>query len=402
MTAKTRSLSFLFAAQVAALTLWFSATAVAPDLTRAFGLSDSGLAALSLMVQLGFVAGCLLSAAVGLADRIEPRVVFAGSVVLGAGANLVLLAAAPDTAAALGSRFAVGFALAGVYPTGMKLAAGWADRGDMGLLVGLLVGALTLGSAAPHFISYLGGVDWRAGVIGASVVASAAAGLIFGVSPGPGHARAARFALGDAVGLFRNRASRLLTFGYLGHMWELYAGWAWISAFVAASFALRMEPQAATEAGKLAAFAIIGVGAVGSVSAGWLADRIGRTAVTSIAMSVSAVCCLAFGLAFGAHPAWMLLIGGLWGMAVIADSAQFSAGVAEVSAPERLGSMLTLQTALGFALTAVSIRALPIWVEWAGWRWAFAPLALGPVLGTVAMLRLRSLPEAKGLAGGRR
>lgn len=399
---KVRSIGLIALAQVAALVLWFSITAVAPDLAAQHHLTPGWIAVLALAVQLGFVTGGLVSSGFGLADRVDPRRLFAIGAVGGAAANLLFLLLDPGGWAAVVSRFAVGASLALVYPVGMKMAAGWATKGDAGLLVGILVGALTLGSAAPHGFAWAGGVDWRSGVIAASVCAVVAAVLIQFVALGPRHAPAARFEPRAVLDIVRDRGVRLATLGYLGHMWELYAGWTWIGALMAASFAASMGQGAATHAGKLAAFAVVSVGAVGCVAAGWLADRVGRTTVTMAAMAVSALACLGFAAAFGAPPVWIVLVGLIWGVAVIADSAQFSASIAELAQPGRVGTLLTVQTALGFALTAFSIRLLPVWTDAVGWRWAFAPLAIGPALGVLAMARLRAAPEASRLAGGKR
>jgi hypothetical protein len=282
----------------------------------------------------------------------------------------------------------------------MKLAASWA-KGDTGLLVGLLVGALTLGSASPHLFAWAGGVDWRLGVGGASLSAVLAAGVIYLGSVGPGHKPAGRFKPAAALEIWRLRGVRLATFGYLGHMWELFAMWAWIGAFFAASFAAAglSQPNAAA---KLATFAVVAIGAPGCIAAGWLADRFGRTAVTSAAMAVSGACCLFVGPLFGGPLVPLLLVALVWGATVVADSAQFSASVAELAPPDRVGTLLTVQTALGFLLTVATIRLVPVWVDAVGWGWAFAPLAIGPALGVAAMLRLRALPDSLGLAGGRR
>jgi MFS family permease len=398
---KLASVAVIALAQVAALALWFSTTAVASDLATREGLSSGQIANLALAVQLGFVSGGLASAALGLADRIDPRRLFAVGAIVGALSNALFLVLDPAGWGAVASRFAVGAALALVYPVGMKMAAGWATKGDAGLLVGVLVGALTLGSAAPHAFAWAGGLDWRAGLIAASGSAVASAILIQFARLGPRHTPAALFEPRAALDIVRDRGVRLATLGYLGHMWELYAGWTWIGAMTAASFALRMPGSAATHASKAAAFAIVAAGAIGCVVAGWIADRVGRTTVTMAAMAVSAAGCLAFGLVYGASPVWIVLVGLVWGAAVVADSAQFSASIAELGQPERVGTLLTVQTATGFLLTVVSIRLLPVWTHTVGWRWAFAPLAIGPILGVLAMARLRLSPEARRLAGGR-
>ena len=399
---KALSVALIALAQVLALALWFSVTAVAPDLAVQRGLSPVQVGSLALAVQLGFVVGGLASAAAGLADRFDPRDLFSFGALAGAAANALFLWIDPAGPFALASRFLVGLSLACVYPVGMKMATSWATRGDAGLLVGIVVGALTLGSAAPHGFAWAGGVSWRHGVAAASVSAVAAAALIRLSAPGPRQAAASAFSPFAALEVVRDPAIRLATAGYLGHMWELYAGWTWIGALMAHSFAAGTGKVFTSGAEKLAAFVIIAAGAAGCVLAGWLADRIGRTTVTIWAMGVSGLACLAFAPVYGSPPALILTVGVIWGVAVIADSAQFSASVAELSPPARTGSLLTIQTALGFALTAVSIRLLPVWTDVVGWRWAFAPLALGPAAGIAAMAALRRRPEALKLAGGRR
>ncbi len=397
--AKPRSVAAIAAAQVMVLALWFVSSAVATDLAAA-GVSDAQLARLALAVQLGFALASLASAGLGLPDRVPPRRLFAAGAVLGAAANALLLILDPSGPGAVVARGLAGAAMAAVYPVGMKLAASWA-KGDTGLLIGLLVGALTLGSASPHLFAFAGGVSWKLGVAAASLSAVAGAGVIFVAAVGPGHKPAGRFTPAAALDIWRLRGVRLATLGYLGHMWELYAMWAWIGAFLAASFAVSGLADAAAAA-KLAAFTVVGAGAAGCVAAGWLADRLGRTAVTSAAMAVSGACCLAIGPLFGGPVAALVAVALVWGVAVVADSAQFSAAVAELAPPERVGALLTLQTAAGFLLTAVTIRLVPAWVDAVGWEWAFAPLAIGPALGVAAMLRLRAVPESAGLAGGRR
>jgi MFS family permease len=185
-------------------------------------------------------------------------------------------------------------------------------------------------------------------------------------------------------------------------MWELYAMWAWIGVFFSASFAESLPPDTAPVAAKLAAFATIAAGAIGSVGAGLLADRLGRTTLTIVAMAVSGSCAATIGLLFGGHPAWLIAIGVVWGISIVADSAQFSASVAELAEPARVGTMLTAQTALGFTLTLVTIHLMPWFVAALGWRYAFLPLAVGPAAGIWAMARLRAHPRSAALAGGRR
>ena len=387
MPQKTRSITLLVLAEIAVMSLWFASAAVLPDMAREGGISASRQALLSSGVQAGFVIGALYVAVAGIADRFDPRRVFAASAIIAAALNACLLVSPLGGDIAIFIRVATGALMAGVYPVGMKIAVGWGTR-DRGLLVGLLVGALTLGSASPHLAAWLGGTDWRMAILATSVFAGLGGVLAFGIGLGPHHARAPAFRAADIALAWTDRRIRLAYLGYLGHMWELYAMWAWIGVAATIAYAGRLDAQSATGLAKLTAFFAIALGGLLCVPAGALADRSGKAQVTIIAMAISGLAAIATALSFGG-PVWLTLVLILiWGLAVIPDSAQFSALVADAAPPDRAGSLMTFQTALGFALTIVTVQVTPVIAAVIGWPGVLALLALGPAFGIVAMMRL--------------
>ena len=397
---KRRNVMLLSFAQVFALSVWFSASAVVPDLKANYGLSGWHASLFTSAVSIGFVFGTLISATLTLADRFPPSKLFAVCAVLGAAANGAILFFEPTSQAVIALRFITGATLAGVYPVGMKIASSWA-RGDTGFLVGVLVGALTVGSALPHLFNVLGGIDWRFTIGAATVAELIAAGAILMVRAGPNLGPSAPFDPTQMLQAWRNKSLRLANFGYLGHMWELYAMWAWIGAFLAASFTVSGVDTPLVWAG-LATFAVIAAGGAGSVFGGVFADRMGRTTLTILALGISGVCCVLVGFIYGGAPWLMIIVCLIWGAAVIADSAQFSTCVIELADNRYVGTMLTFQTWTGFLLTLLTIHLIPEIAAWIGWQWAMAPLALGPVFGVWAMARLRAHPDSVKLANGNR
>nr|WP_280845265.1 MFS transporter [Neoroseomonas nitratireducens] len=370
------------------LSVWFAGTAAVPRLL-ADGLVTPGRAAwLTAAVQLGFVAGTLVSAVLSLADRRDPRRLFMASALVAAAATLAQTLVAPSGAAALALRFVAGAAMAGVYPVGMKLAASW-SRGDLGVLIGLLVGALTLGSALPHLIpTLLGGIGWRAAYLGAGILAALGGLTILAFRAGPLMGARPPFRPSQMLEAWRNPGLRLANIGYLGHMWELYAMWAWIGLFLAMVLGH-------AGVGPLV-FGVVAAGAIGSVLAGLVADRWNRARVAAGCMVVSGCCALVIG-ATAPWPMLALAIAFVWGFAVVADSAQFSACVVSLSPPDYVGTMLTVQTSMGFLLTAVMIGVLPWMMATLGFAAAFALLGIGPLVGAVAMWRLAPMLPRQSL-----
>jgi len=379
------------------MSTWFSCTAVIGPLREAWALTPAQASWLTIAVQLGFVTGALLSALTNLVDLVPARALLVLSAIATAAANAAFgMSSGP--AIGLPLRFLTGVFLAGVYPTGLKLMATW-FRADRGRALGIMVGSLTLGSAAPHLVRGLGAAfPWRDVVLATSglTLAGALVGAL-AVREGPFPFPRARFDPRQAGRVLHDRGVRLACIGYFGHMWELYAMWGWVAVFL--SDVLGRKGAAAQA--PLWAFAAIAAGFAGSWWAGAYSDRVGRTTSAALAMVVSCACALTIG--FAAHgPVWLLLAVALvWGASVVADSAQFSTMVTELADPAYVGTALALQLALGFTLTVATLWLVPLLHTRLGWTAAFALLAPGPAIGIAAMLRLRSLPEAARLAGGR-
>ena len=391
-----RVLAVTAVALVLSMTSWFSATAVINDLARDWNLDTATAGWLTNAVQLGFVMGAIGSSLLAISDIVPLPRLMAGSAVLAAVSSAVLLVE-PGFAGALLARFVTGAALAGIYPPAMKFIATWFKTGR-GVAMGAMVGALTLGSAGPHLVRAVGQIlPWE------SVIAVTAAGCLLSaviflfLREGPHGFARARVDPRQVAAIIRNRPVMLANFGYFGHMWELYALWGWILAYALAA----SESGGFSGNASLLAFAVVAMGAPGCLLGGFLSDMIGRCYTTALMMAISGACALAIGFLFDGPAFLFLIVALIWGLTVVADSAQFSAAVSELSDANYVGSSLAFQMGVGFAITIITIWLVPVLAEMTGsWRWTFLILVPGPLLGVISMLALRRLPEASKIANG--
>lgn len=394
-------LGLLCVAIVLSLTTWFSATAIVPELRTAWRLSGAIDAWLTNGVQIGFVAGALASSLVNLPDLVRLNRLMAISALLAATANAWLLLQ-PGPAGLVAARIVTGVALAGVYPPALKLVSTWFVR-SRGLALGAVIGALTLGSALPHlFRALTGSFDWQLVVLAATAATVLGSILFwFFAHEGPYPFGKAVFDPRQIGAIFRDRPLMLVNIGYLGHMWELYAMWAWLLAYARA--ALEAQQRASPAFASLLTFLAIAAGVGGCLLGGALSDRLGRSLTTAGMMLTSGLCALAVGFVFDG-PLWLfVLVIVVWGVSVIGDSAQFSAAVTELGDRRFVGTALSVQLGLGFALTVLAIWSVPhVAALLGGWRWVFLLLAPGPLIGAAAMLSLRRSPAAARMAGGKR
>lgn len=385
-----QALFWITISELFALSLWFSASVIIPELVVVWSLTPTSAAWVTASVPIGFVFGALFSSYFGIADRYNARRIFAVSAVLGAILNGFLILV-DHAFVGIALRLLTGFTLAGVYPTAVKLLSQWFPN-KRGLSIGILIAGLTLGSALPHFVMlFFSSVNWKLVIFTSSVLALISSFIMNGVLvDAPVPSKKVPFSFKMIKKVIGNKPVMLANYGYFGHMWELYAMWAWLPAFLTAS---SMKDSALTSpwVTTLFSFLSIGVaGAVGCVIGGYYADQVGRSRLTIIAMAISASCSLLIGFTFG-HSIWItLVVAMIWGMSVIADSAQFSAAVSEFADVEYVGTALTFQMCIGFLITIFSINMIPIMQTYLGWEWVFALLSLGPIIGIAAMFKLKA------------
>jgi len=383
----SRALAGVALAVLLAGSTWFSGTAAIPTLRAAWGLGDAQAAWLTIAVQLGFISGTFLYAVLNLADVFNARKVFLVSAVTGAAFNAGFAWLSEGLTGAVVYRFFTGVTLAGVYPVGMKIVASWFRTG-LGWRLGVLVGALVLGTASPYLIQGLGaGVDWRVLATAGSLSALAGGAIVMGAVPdGPYLTQRAPFDAGAAARVFARPAFRYTALGYFGHMWELYAFWSLLAFYLRDRFVGADAGWA--RAIPLIAFATVGVGALGCVAGGWISRRAGERRVALVSLLISGAACALSGFAQALPAPALIAYLIVWGIFVVSDSPQFSALAARYCPPEYTATALTVQNGVGFAVTVVSIQLLPWIAARVGWRWAFVALAAGPLAGAWFMQRL--------------
>ena len=385
-----RILPAIVFAQFAGTSLWFAGNAVIPDLVQELQLSEMAVGYVTSAVQFGFIIGTLLFAFLSVADRISPGKVFLGCAILGAGANALTVYSGSFTLL-MASRFATGFFLAGIYPVGMKIASDWHKEG-LGKALGYLVGALVLGTAFPHLIKFItSDLPWRTILFATSWLATFGGILLYlAVPDGPFQNNKGAFKPSAMFRLFKDANFRSAAFGYFGHMWELYAFWAFVPVML--GYYSKINPGIDLNIG-FCSFLIIGIGSISCAVGGNWSLKIGSKKVAFLSLIASGLCCLLspfiFQLPF--FPFMIFLLA--WGIFVVSDSPQFSTLVAESADRSFVATGLTIVNSIGFAITILSIQLVnTLWANWES-TWVFLILGLGPALGVWAISRYQKNPR---------